>query len=119
LIKIRSGNGLVCDADEAVSLPDRMRGLMGRRLSGKEGLLMVFPHSGFHSIWMAGMLQPIDICFIDSQKKVANVARAAAPLSLNPLSWRIYLPRRPVEYVLELPPNSGIREGDALYWAKA
>lgn len=118
-MRISRGKSFVCDAQVVRSLKDKMRGLMGRTLEESEGMLFVFPCPGYHSIWMMGMKQEIDICFVDEKKRVINVFCAAPPLTLDPRSWRLFFPKRPAKYVLELSPRSGIREGDVLTWGKA
>lgn len=117
-MKVFCGKKLLCDADLAISIKDRVKGLMGRTLSEKEGMLFIFPHKGMHAIWMMGMKQSIDIVFIDDDKKVVNIARAVSPLGLNPLTWQSYFPHEPVRYILELSPNSLVNKGDGLTWGK-
>ncbi len=118
-MEIRREREVICDAEVASSLWARVKGLMGRRLGEDEGLLMVFPRSGLHSLWMAGMRHPIDICFLDEEKRVVGVVKKAEPLSLHPRTWKLYFPPRPAKYVLEISPGSSLGEGDSISWGKA
>ena len=92
----------------------RMKGLMFRKSPGR-GMLFVFDEPCFPGIWMLGMRFRIDIVFLDSERRVVDFFENARPVSLNPRSWRIYKPRRPARYALELPAGSirkmGISEG--------
>lgn len=84
------------------------------------GLLMVFRKQSKPGIWMFGMRFPIDIVFISSRKRVVDVRENVKPLSLNPLTWRVYYPRKPAKYVLELSAGAaratGTKPGDRLGW---
>jgi uncharacterized membrane protein (UPF0127 family) len=87
------------------------RGLMGRTLSEGEGMLFVFKDSSRRSFWMMGMVMEIEMVFISENLKVVDINHAL-PLSLNPSSWKLYRPKKPARYVLEILPGSGIKEGD-------
>jgi len=82
----------------------RMKGLMFKKKP--EALLLVFDKPGCHGIWMLGMRFPIDLVFIDSEKRVVDVFEGIKPVSWNPRTWKIYKPRKPVKYALELPEGS-------------
>jgi uncharacterized membrane protein (UPF0127 family) len=46
---------------------------------------------------------PIDIHFLDREGNAVEVARNARPLRLlRPSSWRIYRPKKPCRYVVEI-----------------
>jgi len=83
-----------------------MKGLSGRNRLGRDGMLIVFPWEGKHSIWMPNMKFPIDIVFISSGKKVVDIKHNARPMSFNPKTWKIFRPREGASYALELPANS-------------
>jgi uncharacterized membrane protein (UPF0127 family) len=82
----------------------RTKGLMFRKALPKDhGLLMVFDPPSRPGIWMFGMRFPIDIIFLDSQKRVIKVVENARPLGLSWKTWRVYFPPEPVAFVLEIP----------------
>lgn len=58
----------------ADSEPERVRGLSGREaLPEDAGLLFVFEQEGFHGIWMKEMRFPIDIAWLDREKKIIHI----------------------------------------------
>ena len=117
-IRIRkNGETLFRDIEVASSYRERMKGLSGRKELGCGGLLFVFTREAKHSIWMPNMKFPIDIVFIDKERKVVDIKCCARPISANPKTWRIFRPKEKALYVLELPANHTktlLKEGDAL-----
>jgi len=96
----------------ADSLGKRMRGLMFRDSLGRNSaLLMVFEGEGKYGIWMFGMQFAIDIVFIDMEKRIVDIEHSARPIGLNPKTWKIYRPKKPCAYVLELPAGTAERTG--------
>ncbi len=86
----------------AKNLSSRMRGLI---LSDKKDLILASPREDISSssIHMAFMQYPIDVLWLDSKMKVVDLRKNIHPL--NPLlrdTWRIYKPRTPAKYVIEL-----------------
>jgi uncharacterized membrane protein (UPF0127 family) len=78
-------------------------GLMFRGSIGdSDGFLLEFGREGPYGIWMFGMRFPIDLVFIDSRKRVVDVFESIMPVGMNPATWRVYSPSRPVKWVLEL-----------------
>lgn len=99
----------------------KMIGLMFRKgLGEKSCFLMEFPDEGFHGIWMPFMRFPIDIIFLDSEKRVVGVSADARPLGLSPSTWRVYYPEKPAKWVLELVAgkagDTGTRMRDVFSW---
>ncbi len=90
----------------------RGKGLMLRK-SGS--MLFIFDNACEPKFWMLGMRFPIRIAFIGKDKRVVEVYHAA-PWSLNPLSWKLYYPRSPIRYVLEVEAGVDIMEGDEMHW---
>jgi len=70
-------------AEVAATAPALRRGLAGRRLAAGEGLLMVFPQEGPQSIWMRGMVIPLDLVFMDAQRRIVKVVENAPPATLT------------------------------------
>ena len=92
---------------------ERERGLSGvKELPKNGGLLMDFQTDAQWGIWMKDMYVPLDIVWLDSNKKVIYMVSDASPeLSTT----KIFTPKTPARYVIELPAGSiqkaGIRKG--------
>ncbi len=104
-IKAPKGSLSVRVADTTFS---RAMGLMFR---SEESLLLDFGRDSRQGIWMLFMRFPIDIVFISARGRVVHVVEDAPPVSLNPSTWRIYYPPRPVRFVLEVPAGTAGRLG--------
>ncbi|MDB5162595.1 MAG: hypothetical protein JWO54_576 [Candidatus Saccharibacteria bacterium] len=111
--EVRLGSGAyslwLADTD-----PTRIQGLSGvEKLRPNGGLLMAFDHNSTHGIWMKDMKFPLDIIWLDSNKKVVYIVKNA-PVE-DPVQT-IYTPKDTARYVLELPAGSvneaGIKTGD-------
>jgi uncharacterized membrane protein (UPF0127 family) len=58
----------------------RTRGLMFRReLAADQGMLFIFQETSEHSFWMRNTLIPLDLVFLDDDRKVVGVVVNAAP----------------------------------------
>ncbi len=85
---------------EVADMPwSRALGLMFREKPSP--LLIVFDREARHAIWMLFMRFPIDLVFLDSEKRVVTLYENIEPLSLNPRTWKIYRPARKARYALE------------------
>ena len=96
-------------------------GLMFRGgIQDTAGFLLEFGKEGTFGIWMLGMRFPIDIVFIDAGKRVVNIFRGIKPVGLDPSSWRVYNPKKPSRWILEIRSGRaekiGMRIGDRLSW---
>lgn len=112
-VELRLGSGIF-KAKVAATQSARELGLSGvDKLSADEGLIMVFPSDSTWNIWMSGMKVPIDIVWLDSQKKVVYIVRNADP-ELH--EDKVFVPLNPARYVVELPAGSvqqyGVKSGD-------
>lgn len=92
---------------------DRARGLSGReRLGNREGMLFVFDSPSPYCFWMKDMNFPIDIIWLDSNKKVVTVKENATPESYP----EPFCPSQEAQYVLEVASGKadewGITVGD-------
>jgi uncharacterized protein len=84
----------IADSEEA-----RQKGLSEKTsLADSQGMLFVFPHDAQWSIWMKNMKMPIDIVWLDTNKKVVHVASHVAP-DTYPAH---FTPPAQARYVLEL-----------------
>ncbi len=90
---------------------ERERGLMHiSTMAQNEGMLFVFEKPGKHAFWMKNTWIPLDIIFLDDQKKVVSVSHAQ-PCMQEPC--RTYAPSRDASFVLEV--KQGVldaKEGD-------
>ena len=87
----------IVDSDE-----ERNKGLGGRKSIGKdEGMLFIFPTPANYSFWMKDMRFPIDIIWIDENKKISAISENVSP-DTYPTSFSS---SEPVKYVLEV--NAG------------
>ncbi len=83
----------------ARSEPERERGLMFRqKLEPGRGMLFLFERPEKLKFWMKNTYIPLDMIFIDAQKRVIYVEENAEPLTLNPRG-----PDEDAQYVLEVP----------------
>ncbi|MDN5275487.1 MAG: hypothetical protein JWN33_136 [Candidatus Saccharibacteria bacterium] len=103
------------DARVAKTEDQRVNGLSGTpSLGNREALLMVFPSNGDWQIWMKDMKYPIDIIWLDDQKRVVYMVQDAQPE--EPAS-KIYAPDVDARYVVELAAGTiqkiSIRSGQA------
>lgn len=100
ILKIKNTNFLVEVAD---TWWKRAKGLMFReKLPPMHGLLIEFPEPGKWGIWMLFMRFPLDLIFLDEKMQVVDAKANIPPVSLNPRTWKIYKPRKPAKYVLEI-----------------
>lgn len=91
----------------AISAEERTRGLSGtERLEPDEGMLFVYTVKGRHPFWMRGMLFPIDMIWIDTDRVVDIKPDRPIPApNQSELDLPIYTPSAEANYVLEV--NAG------------
>ena len=96
-------NDVSVRAEISESLIERSKGLMFKKsLPDNEGMLFVFDKEGYHRFWMMNMSFPIDIIWIDNEKKVVHIVKDAKPCGLICNS---YAPEKEAKYVLEVNAN--------------
>lgn len=96
------GTVLAREVEIADSARKKARGLMFRdSLPEDYVLLMKFSREGDHKIWMFGMRFPLDLIFLDSDKRVVGIHENVRPLSINPKTWKTYCSEKHARYVLE------------------
>jgi Uncharacterized conserved protein len=99
------------DAEYAIDPAARAQGLMFRRSMGaNQAMFFIFEADSQGPFWMRNTLIPLDIIFIDTDKKIVNIV-TAAPQTDTPR-----LPTGPYRYVLEInggrAEKLGIKPGD-------
>lgn len=110
--ELRMGSGIyhlrVADSES-----ERIQGLSGvDTLKPNGGLLMKFDSDNTWGIWMKDMKIPLDIVWLNAEKKIIYIVKNASPeLSTN----TTFVPKTNARYVVELPAgaveDAGIRTG--------
>lgn len=93
------------------------RGLMYRREMGwNDGMVFVFDSEDIRPFWMKNTLIPLDILWLDADRRVVFIAHAVPPCKADPCPS--YPPSRPAKYVVEVnagfAKKHGVKEGDTL-----
>jgi uncharacterized protein len=103
-------SGKVLQVEVMVKDEDRAMGLMFRpSLALDKGMLFIFDGPPeFHTIWMKNCRFPIDIVWLDDEKKVVHVAESVPPCTDDPCP--VYQPLRKASYVVELNAGQARRE---------
>lgn len=102
--------GTVFNVWMATTESSRVQGLSGvKELPGGGGLLMDFKEDGQWGIWMKDMKIPLDIVWLNKDKKIVYIVKNASP-SLG--TDTRFVPKEMARYVLELP--AGTVEKSAL-----
>lgn len=89
----------VFSAQVVKSDPERTKGLSGRSgLGPDEAMLFVFDSDSKWSIWMKDMRFPIDIVWLDKDKKVVHIVKNVPPESYP---YESFAPMENARYVVE------------------
>jgi uncharacterized membrane protein (UPF0127 family) len=98
--EVRLGSG-VFSTQLASTDAARVQGLSGvDHLDANGGLLMVFQSDSQWGIWMKDMKVPLDIVWMNNEKKVIYIVTDASP-DLG--TSKIFKPQEAARYVLEVP----------------
>lgn len=97
--------------------PVRQRGLMFRdRLAPNDGMIFVFPESGYYPFWMKNTLIPLDMLWLDVQARIVSIARSVPPCKAEPCPS--YRPDGNASYVIEVVAGfareHGLKVGDTV-----
>lgn len=104
-IKMFLPDGYAITAELAVTDEERQLGLMHRKkINSNQGMLLVFERVNFYSIWMKNMRIPLDILWLDREKRIVHIERDVPPCKEEPCPT--YTSRFPAMYVLELKAGS-------------
>ena len=77
-------DGTPIDVEIAADDEHRAQGLMFRdRLRPNAGMLFVFPYDDEHSFWMKNTLIPLDLVWIDADRKVVHVKYNVPPCKVE------------------------------------
>ncbi len=81
----------------AITDPDRMQGLMHRRmLPESRGMLFVFDSLAYHGMWMMNTWIPLSVAFLDDAGIILNIE------DMKPHTRDSHYAARPARYALEM-----------------
>lgn len=104
------------DIEVADNQEDITQGLMYRKsMDEDQGMLFLLEDNDFQSFWMLNTYLPLDIIFIDEQRRIVNIRANTTPLSTDPVQST-----GPARYVLEVnagyAQRHGLQAGDQVDW---
>jgi uncharacterized protein len=114
-------NGFTVDVEIAADNELRAQGLMYRdQLRPGAGMLFFFPEEEEHGFWMKNTLIPLDMIWIDSNRRIVHIKHDVPPCRV-PLCPS-YSPGVPSLYVLEVAAGvakqQGLEVGDELQFVR-
>lgn len=90
-------NGHKLTAEVAYTDPQRMQGLMYRRILPEDsGMLFVFSETARHAMWMKNTYIPLSVAFIDEQGVIINIE------NMQPQTEDTHPAAKPAKYALEV-----------------
>jgi hypothetical protein len=100
-LKIYFPDGRSITAELAITDAERARGLMFReKIAVDQGMLFCFAEEDLHAFWMKNTLIPLDMIWLDQNRRIVHIAKNVPPCKADPCPS--YAPSRPGNYVLEL-----------------
>lgn len=110
-------DGFVVAVEIAADDERRAQGLMYRdRLDPGHGMLFLFPHNTVLSFWMKNTRIPLDMIFLDSDRRIVGIVESAPPCKFDPCPS--YGPNAIARYVLEVGGGQAraheLKKGDVL-----
>ena len=104
-VKIFLPNGFSLTAELAVTNEEKQLGLMFRGgMNWDQGMLFVYEEEGIYSFWMKNMRFPLDILWLDREKRIVHIETHVPPCRRSPCPS--YSPSNSAQYVLELKAGS-------------
>ena len=86
--RISLPDGSTVAVEIAANDETRAQGLMYRdQLREGTGMLFLFPATGDYPFWMKSTLIPLDMVWIDENRKVVHVASDVPPCQADPEKW--------------------------------
>ncbi|MBI4145192.1 DUF192 domain-containing protein [Candidatus Woesearchaeota archaeon] len=86
----------------------KFRGLM---LSRRRTLVFAFDRDEHVPLHMLFVFFPIDVLYLDGEKRVVEVKRNFRPFTF-------YSPKNKARYVVEIPERTDIKVGDSISWGR-
>jgi uncharacterized membrane protein (UPF0127 family) len=113
-IATKDGKEIVFQVEIADTPSKREMGLQYRRdLARDRGMIFLFPSESIQSFWMKNTPLPLDMIFINRDRRIVGIVEQTVPFSLDPRSVGA-----PSQYVLEinggLSKRHGIKAGDTV-----
>jgi uncharacterized membrane protein (UPF0127 family) len=109
-VRIYFPDGDSVTAELAITPEERAQGLMFRKnIEFDQGMLFIFDKEDFYSFWMKNMLIPLDLIWLDGEKRIVHIERCLPPCEEEPCPS--YPPKVPALYVLELKAGSAEQRG--------
>jgi uncharacterized membrane protein (UPF0127 family) len=109
LVPLTLPSGKVLQVELMVKDEDRAMGVMFRpSLPEDRGLLFVFDQPDFHGFWMKNCRFPIDMVWLDTERRVVHIAESVPPCTKEPCP--VYAPMRKASSVLEVNAGQARRE---------
>jgi uncharacterized protein len=113
IVPLKLPSGTVLQTEVMIKDPERQMGLMFRpSLPRDRAMLFIFETMDFHGIWMKNCKFPIDIVWLDEQRKVVHVAEGVPPCKADPCP--VYEPMQRAAYVVEMNAEQARQEKVAL-----
>jgi uncharacterized membrane protein (UPF0127 family) len=114
IIATQAGREITFEVEIADTPAKRELGLQYRReLAADRGMIFLFAHEAEQTFWMKNTPIPLDMIFINSDRRIVGIAEQAVPFSLDPRSVG-----GASRFVLEvnggLSKRYGIRAGDSV-----
>jgi len=107
-ITTKDGRNVSFTVEIADTPSKREMGLQYRRdLAADRGMIFLFPAESQQSFWMKNTPLPLDMIFINRERKIVGIVEQTAPFSLDPRSVGA-----PSQYVLEI--NGGLAKRHAI-----
>ena len=96
---------VVFEVELAETPQEKTQGLAGREeLCPQCGMLFIYNQENKYPFWMKGMLIPLDIIWINKNKKIVDYIEYAQPQGARKIiDLPIYKPKEKAQYILELP----------------
>jgi uncharacterized protein len=113
VIPVKLPSGKVLQSEVMVSDVDRQMGLMFRAsLPQDHGMVFVFEQPGLYGFWMKNCKFPIDMVWLDGNRKVVEIADSVPPCKKDPCPSYGGMQRS--VYVVEMNAGQARREKVAL-----
>jgi len=107
-ITTKDGRNVSFAVEIADTPSKREMGLQYRHeLAADRGMIFLFPAESQQSFWMKNTPLPLDMIFINHERKIVGIVEQTAPFSLDPRSVGA-----PSQYVLEI--NGGLAKRHAI-----
>lgn len=108
-IRTQTGRSVVFHVEVADTPSERSLGLQYRKeLAADRGMIFLFPAQERQSFWMKNTPIPLDMIFIDSERRIVGIVEQTTPFSLD--SRSVPAPSR---FVLEI--NAGLAKRHGIH----